>query len=223
MLLIKKPKRLALVISVLLVSVPAMAVEDDLCSPFQDGVVEESLVSRMLSAADDGYLYRIRKDSSRVGFCVDSQLREVSGTFTEFQGGLALGTPDGSDGQTMVAVNTASLETDNAVVDSVIKGKRFFDAGNFPQILFVSSGFEWTGERSAILTGDLTLRGETRRVHFDVELTNISEDLAGETDVVLFKATTSIRRSDFGMDTLSSVVSDTVKLCLSVEAIKHQG
>jgi polyisoprenoid-binding protein YceI len=216
-------KRLALGMSVLLLAVPAMAEEGDLCAPFQDGVVEESLVSRMLSAADDGHLYRIRKDSSQVGFCVDSQFREVSGTFGEFRGGLALGIPDDSDGQTMVVVKTASLETDHAAIDSLIKGKRFFDAENFPQILFVSSGFEWTGERSAILTGNLTLRGQTRPVRFDVELTNISEDLAGETDVVLFKATTSIHRSDFGMDTLSSLVSDTVRLCLSVEAIKYRG
>jgi len=222
MLLIKKLKRSVLAMSVLLAALPVMAVEDELCSPFLDGVVEESLVSRMLSAADDGHLYQIQKDSSQVGFCVGSQLSEVTGTFREFQGGLALGTPDGSNGQTMVAVNAASLETDHAAIDPMIKGKRFFDVANFPQILFVSSGFEWTGARSAILTGDLTLHGETRPVIFNVELTNISEDIAGQTDMILFKATTSINRSDFGMDTLSSLVSDTVRLCLSVEATKYR-
>jgi polyisoprenoid-binding protein YceI len=222
MLLIKKLKRSVLAMSVLLAALPVMAVEDELCSPFLDGVVEESLVSQMLSAADDGHLYQIQKDSSQVGFCVGSQLSQVTGIFREFQGGLALGTPDGSNGQTMVTVNTASLETDHAAIDSVIKGKHFFDVGNFPQILFVSTGFEWTGASSAILTGDLTLHGETRPVTFNVELTNISEDLAGQSDMILFKATTSINRSDFGMDTLSSLVNDTVRLCLSVEATKYR-
>lgn len=214
--------RSLLAVLVLLAAVPAKADEEDLCSPFRDGVVDESLVSDMLAAAEDGHLYQIQKASSKVGFCVDSQFKEVDGTFREFQGGLALGTPNGSNGQTMVMVNTASLETDHPVIDSLIKGERFFDTRNYPEILFVSTGFEWTGARSAVLTGNLTLHGETRPVVFSVELTNITEDMAGQTDMVLFKATTAINRSDFGMDTLSSLVSDTVRLCLSVEAVKHR-
>jgi len=222
MLSSKQLIRLLLAVLVLSAAMLAMADDGELCEPFKDGVVDESLVSDMLAAAEDGHLYQIRKASSQVGFCVDSQFREVAGTFREFQGGLALGTPDGSNGQTMVVVNTASLETDHAVIDPLIKSERFFDTRNYPEILFVSSGFEWTGARSARLSGDLTLHGVTRPVVFEVELTNLTEDLAGQTDMVLFKATTSINRSDFGMDTLSSLVSDTVRLCLSVEAIKYQ-
>jgi polyisoprenoid-binding protein YceI len=222
MLSINKRIRLVLAVSVMLAAMPAMATDEELCSPFKEGVVDESLVSNMLSAAEDGHLYRIQKATSQVGFCVDSQFTKVAGTFREFQGGLALGTQDGSNGQTMVVVNTASLETDHAVIESVIKGERFFDVENYPEILFVSTGFEWTGAQSARLTGDLTLHGVTRPVVFEVELTNITGDLAGRTDMVLFKATTSFQRSDFGMDTLSSLVSDTVRLCLSVEAVKYQ-
>lgn len=208
--------------ALLLAAIPAMADDDELCEPFKDGVVDESLVTSMLSAAEDGHLYRIQKASSKVGFCVDSQLSEVVGYFGEFQGGLALGTQDGSNGQTMVVVNTGSLETDHAVLDPLIKGERFFDVRNYPEILFVSSDFEWTGPRTAKLRGDLTLHGKTRPVVFDVELTNLTENLAGQSDMVLFKATASIQRSDFGMDTLSVLVNDTVRLCLSVEAIKYR-
>lgn len=214
--------RSLLAVLVLLAVMPTEAADEELCSPFKDGVVDESLVSNMLAAAEDGHLYQIQEASSQVGFCVASQFKEVAGTFREFQGGLALGTPDGSNGQTMVVVNTASLETDHAVIDPLIKGERFFDTRNYPVILFVSTGFKWTGARSAVLTGNLTLHGETRPVVFNVELTNITEDMAGQTDMVLFKATTAINRSDFGMDTLSSLVSDTVRLCLSVEAVKHR-
>jgi polyisoprenoid-binding protein YceI len=222
MLSSKQLIRSLLAMLVLPAAMLAMADEGELCEPFKDGVVDESLVSNMLAAAEDGHLYQIRKASSQVGFCVDSKFDEVVGSFGEFRGGLALGTPDSSNGQTMVVVKTASLETDHAVIDPLIKGERFFDTGNYPEILFVSSGFEWTGARSAVMTGDLTLHGETRPVVFNVELTNITEKMAGQTDMVLFKATTSINRSDFGMDTLSSMVSDTVRLCLSVEAIKYQ-
>jgi polyisoprenoid-binding protein YceI len=195
--------------------------DDELCEPFQDGVVDESLVARMLSAAHDGNLYRIRPESSRVGFCIDSQFNEIKGAFKDFKGGLALGADDGINGQTLVAVRTASLDTGGSLLEALLKGKRFFDVEKYPEILFVSNGFEWTGKDSALLKGDLTLHGVTRPVVFRVELTNITEDLAGKSNMILFKATTSISRSEFGMDTLSSVASDTVKICMSVEALKY--
>ena len=120
-----------------------------------------------------------------------------------------------------MVVRTASLDTGGSLLESLLKGKRFFDVKNYPEILFVSNGFEWTGKDTAVLKGDLTLHGVTRPVVFKVELTNITGDLAGKSNMILFKATTSISRSEFGMDTLSSVASDTVKICMSVEALKY--
>jgi polyisoprenoid-binding protein YceI len=199
------------------------AVEGDLCEPFRDSAVDEVLVERMLTAADNGYLYRIVAKSSRVGFCVDSEFNTVEGVFRDFRGGLALGAPNSSDGQTMVVVRADSLDTNGAVIESVIKSKRFFDVDEFPEILFVSNGFEWTSERTAVLKGDLTLHGVTRPVTFTVELSNLTEHQAGTTDRVLFKATTVISRAAFGMDALPSVIKDQVKLCLSVEAQKYRG
>jgi polyisoprenoid-binding protein YceI len=38
---------------------------------------------------------------------------------------------------------------------------------------------------------------------------------------ILVKATATINRSAFGMDTLSKLVSDDVQLCMSVEADKY--
>ena len=209
--------------SLLLVSASiGRAAGGDVCAPFKDGVVETSLVERMLAAAEDGNLYRIVADSSQVGFCVDSEFNTVEGVFRDFQGGLALGAQGSTDGQTLVVVRTASLDTDGALLEAMIKGRRFFDTAQYPEILFVSNDFEWTSARTAVLKGDLTLHGVTRPVVFDVELTNLTEQQAGETDMVLFKATTAISRNAFGMDALSTVVSDQVKLCLSVEAQKYR-
>jgi len=214
--------RSALAIMLLVTAMVGLADEDDLCSPFKDGLVDESLVARMLSAADNGHFYRIQADSSQVGFCVDSQFNDVKGSFKDFQGGLALGSGDSIDGQTMVVIKTASLDTDGAMLESIIKSKRFFDVQNYPEILFVSTGFKWTSDATAVLKGDLTLHGVTKPVIFSVEMTNLTRNQAGSTDMILFKATTAISRTDFGMDTLSSVVNDTVRLCMSVEAQKHQ-
>lgn len=206
----------------LLSALPSMAEEEmELCEPFRDGVVDESVLADMLAAADNGHLYRIDTASSKVGFCVDSQFKRVKGDFRDFQGGMALGRQGDGNPQTLVVIRTASLDTGGAIIENLIKSERFFDVDNYPEILFVGTGFRWTSSNTAVLKGELTLRGVTRSVVFDVTLNDIEDSRVEKGDKILVKATTTVKRSDFGMDTLSSVVSDDVSLCMSVEASQY--
>ncbi len=199
--------------------------EADVCAPFKYGMVDESIVAKMLASAEQGHLYRIKPASSRVGFCVDSPVGRIEGVFKDFTGGLTfVPTAESGDGQqAMVMVNTASLETDTPVIEGMLKGKKFFDTEKFPEILFVSREFRWVNAEEAILIGDLTMHGVTKQVGFHVEL--IGEETpdaqAGEQKIQV-KATTLISRSEFGLTSLSSVVSDMVSLCMTVEAVKFR-
>lgn len=197
--------------------------EVDLCEPFKDGKVDASLLTTMLSAAENGHLYRIQKSSSRMGFCVHSNLKEIEGEFKDFQGGLALQPEDNGEGQAMVVIKTGSVDVKGALVEKLIKGENFFDVEHNPEILFVSKGIEWTSPSSAQLKGDLTLRGITRPVIFEVSLTALDGTNASNAEKILVKATTDIDRTAFGMKALSSMVDDTVRLCMSVEARKYKG
>lgn len=195
--------------------------EEDVCAPFKDGVVDESIVSKMLAAANDGHLYRIKPSSSKVGFCVDSPIGMVEGEFKDFTGGLTFLQENVSkDEQALVMVNTASLETDGPFIEGMLKGRKFFDVKNFPEILFVSSDFKWVSETEAVLLGELTIHGVTKTVGFHVELIQQPGDHEQE-QRILVKATTLIRRSEFGLTALSAMVSDSVNLCMSVDAIKY--
>ena len=200
----------------------AQAEEVELCEPFTDGLVDESLLETMLSAAEDGHLYRIQQESSKVGFCVDSKLSRIEGDFTDFQGGIALDTGDTSNGQTMILIKAASLDTKGAFIESMLKGESFFDVENHPEILFVSNGFKWTGPDTAVLKGDLTMRGITKPVIFNVTLTALDGKQVKLAGKILVKATTTINRTDFGMDGLSALASKNVQLCMSVEALKFE-
>ena len=200
--------------------------ETGICSPFRDGNVDEARVATMLEAAHNGYLYRIKRDSSRIGFCVSSGWTQVKGEFRDFSGGLAL-VPDDrfttGEEQAMVMIRTASLDTRSEVVEGLIKGESFFDVEHYPEILFVSHGFVWTGSESAQIIGDLTMRGITRQVIFDVTLTPIEELGNSTVERMQVKAKTTIQRSDYGMVSMSGLVSDTVTLCMSVEAVRYGG
>ena len=205
----------------------ANAEEEDICSPFKNGKVDEQLLANMLDAADSGYLYRIKKDTSQVGFCVSSGWTEVKGDFHEFSGGLTLlpddNVTDSSDDQAMLIIRTASLDTRSTTVENLIKGESFFDVTKYPEILFVSHGFEWTGRNTAKILGDLTVHGVTRPVTLEVTLSPVKQLGNSTVERVLVKAKTTIQRSDFDMDNLPGLVSDTVTLCISVEAIRYSG
>lgn len=218
-----------LAISGLSLSHAADSNEGDLCSPFMDGKVEPSLIAAMLDAAQDGNLYRIDDDTSRVGFCVSSKFNEVKGDFHDVRGGLTLSTTTATsgDGQALLVINTASLDTKGSMIEHLIKSERFFDVEKYPEILFVSRGFEWTGQDTATIVGDLTVHGVTRAVVFDVTLTHVKdtsglEKISGKlSNRMLVKATTTIHRSQFGMDNMSKLVSDSVDLCMSVEVQRY--
>ena len=124
-----------------------------------------------------------------------------------------------SDGQTMVLIQSDSLETDGMLVRNMLKGENFFDVEDHPEILFVSHSFDWTGTDKAMLRGDLTLRGVTRPVTFHVTLTP-ANDAKGEKITV--EATTRIDRAKFGMDKLEKIADNEVQLCISAEAKKYE-
>ena len=220
--MMKLLKQFVVVATLLSGAVFAQAEEADVCSPFMDGKVDETLLATMLSAAQDGHLYRIQQDSSRVGFCVDSKLSRIEGSFKNFQGGISLAPGANNDGQTMVLIRTDSLETGGSLVQHMIKGENFFDVAHHPEVLFVSNGFKWTGPDTAVLKGKLTLRGITKPVIFNVKLTALDDKQIKRAGRILVKATTSINRADFGMEKLASLVEGNVQLCMSVEALKYE-
>ena len=220
--MMKRLKHIALIVALFTTTAFAFAEDAELCSPFMDGKVDAALLETMLSAAQQGHLYRIEKSSSRVGFCVDSKLSRIEGSFTDFQGGMSLDHGEQDDGQTMVLIKTSSLQTDSNLVNKMVKGEHFFDVKRHPEVLFVSDGFKWTGPDTAVLRGQLTLRGITKPVIFNVKVTTVDDEPIDQAKRVLVKATTSINRADFGMDELTTVVEGNVQLCMSVEAIKYE-
>jgi len=214
-----KDLKVALVSLLLILSTPAAAGDDNLCKPFEDAQIDKSLINTMLQAADDGHLYRIKQGSSRMGFCVNSPLGVVEAEFKNFKGGLAL-KDTRQDGHALVTIEVDSLDTNSFVIENMLKSESFFDSEEYPEILFVSSGMEWIGEKRAVLKGDLTMHGVTKPVAFYVDLLE-AKDGKGE-EMLTVKATTTIQRSEFGMYTLSPVVDDRVSLCMSIDAERYQ-
>ena len=94
----------------------------------------------------------------------------------------------------------------------------FFDAIKFPSASFKSTQVEAAGEGRLKVTGNLTIKDITRPVVLDVVL-NKADKLGDGRGIIGFDATTTIKRSDFGVGLYVPNVGDEVKLSITTEAI----
>ncbi|MDZ4095520.1 MAG: YceI family protein, partial [Paracoccaceae bacterium] len=98
----------------------------------------------------------------------------------------------------------------------------FFAATEDEMVSFVSTGVEVTGEKTAKITGDLTLNGVTKVVVLDAVLNQLGDHPVEGKPWAGFNASTVLVRSDYGLGLFAPYVSDEVPVTISVEAMKAE-
>lgn len=119
-----------------------------------------------------------------------------------------------------------SITTGNDQRDGHLKSADFFDVENHPEFTFKSTSIKKKGGEDFEVTGDLTLRGVTKTVTFNVEAGGIVKDPWGQVKAG-FSVSGKINRKDFGLNWSAVteaggvVVSDEVKIQAEVEYVKQ--
>jgi polyisoprenoid-binding protein YceI len=128
-----------------------------------------------------------------------------------------------------VVIDAASIDTREPRRDDHLRSADFFDVAKFPTLAFKSTRIELAGDGKLRMTGDLTIRGVTRPVTFEVTgPTPAIKDIAGNSRVGA-SATTTINRKDFGLvwnralDSGGVVVSDEVAITVDLEMTRRPG
>lgn len=193
--------------------------DNRICAPFLGGVVDPAIVKSMLQASEEGRLYRIQPKSSKVGFCVNSAAGRIEARFKGIQGGLALRREVwGDKSQMLVMVDTNSLAMEKDYLKNMLKSEYFLDTYTYSKILFVSTKLWWRNQHDAFLEGNLTMHGVTKPIYFNVQISTVpNRDPKSVADIVV-TAKSFINRSDFDMKNLTMLVSDSVELCMRIEA-----
>ena len=123
----------------------------------------------------------------------------ILGSFEEFDGQFAYDPEDLDASSAEIEVQVDSLTSNHAERDRHILGEDFLNAGEFPTATFSSTGFESTGENEGVLTGDLTLHGETQEIEMPVTLMGEGDDPWGNYRAG-FEGSTTLTLSDYGID-----------------------
>ena len=207
-------------LSALLVLSVAVAVAGEPCRPFEDGRVDAELLEVMRGAAREGRLYRVVPGNSKVGFCVRHfPLQEFRGEFTNIVGGLAMPSATQQYGQALLLIHTTDLEVSNEALAPLVKSHKFMDTSRYPEILFVGRAFEWQAPLQGYIYGDITLRGKTQPIVFNIGIDVLEEGSGDLPDRIFLKGTGQVSRYQFDMRSYRFMVSETVRLCLAVEMV----
>ena len=176
--------------------------------------------------------FDIDKPHTHVGFSIRHFFTKVEGRFQDFGGTIVYDEKDPAASSVNVAIQTASIFTDNEKRDAHLRTGDFFAADSFPTITFKSSKVVPAGKTRFKVYGDLTMRGVTKPVVLDAEFLGMGQVALGGRSMGTkagFDATTTINRQDFGitwnktLDQGGVMLGDEVEITLLVEANLAEG
>lgn len=150
----------------------------------------------------------------------------VMGMFREVEGQFEYDEETKQLTSGMLTFKSKSVFTNHDKRDGHLRNEDFLNSGKFPDITFEITGFESTGSNTGIVTGDLTLLGNTRPVDVSVTLNKAAEYPIGHEDYTLgMTAETTIQRSEWGMTygIDQQLVGDEVRLRFGLEAVRESG
>jgi len=171
--------------------------------------------------------YAIDPTHSRIGFVTrHAMVTKVRGSFNEYEGSGYFDAENPTRSHLELTIQAKSIDTRNADRDAHLRGNDFFDMDTYPEIRFVSTGVEKVDDSNYRVTGDLTIKGVTKPVTVDFELTGAAVDPFGNYRIGLEGGTT-INRKDWNvtwnapLETGGVLVGEKVGLEFEVSAIKQ--
>src|SRR3982074_876679 len=126
-------------------------------------------------------------------------ISNVRGEFSKVSGNVVLAPSDSTKSPVEVIVDATTINTREPQRDEHLRSADFLDVANHPTITFRSKKITPAGPDHYKVTGDLTIRGVTREVTFDVEGPGPAvKDPWGNVRTGV-SATAKINRKDFGL------------------------
>jgi len=170
--------------------------------------------------------YNLDPAHTRLGFVArHAMVTKVRGSFTDVSGSGYFDQANPSQSHLELTIVAKSVDTGNADRDAHLRGNDFFDMDQFPEINFKSTAVGGSGSTYTV-TGDLTIKGTTKPVTFDLEMTGPVTDPWGNSRIGL-EGSTSINRKDWGVNWNAALeaggvlVGEKVTLEFDISAVKQ--
>jgi polyisoprenoid-binding protein YceI len=148
----------------------------------------------------------------------------IHGRFDRMTGKVVFD-PAAKTGSLEAKVATSSVTTGDAKRsdgvrsrDEHLRSADFFNSAEFPEMVFKSTRFNFSGDNVESIEGNLTMVGVTKPVKLNVSTFKCAPHPFNKKAMCGAYVEGVIKRSDFGMKFGVPAISDEVRLAISVEA-----
>ncbi|MFV5343771.1 YceI family protein [Acinetobacter oleivorans] len=141
-----------------------------------------------------------------------------SANFSDIQGVIKVDNAKPANSSVNVTIPLSSVNTNVPALDKEFQEEAWFNAAKYPNITFKSTKVETKDKKHFKITGDLTVKGVTKPVVLDAVLNKQGEHPMAKVPAIGFNATTSFKRSDFGLGNYVPNVGDKITVNITTEA-----
>ena len=143
---------------------------------------------------------------SKIKFVIKNFGLSVDGTFSGVKGTILFNSKNIEKSEITLSVNSNTVDTDNKERDKHLKKEDYFSVEKFPLISFTSTKIsKKIGLNKYLINGNLTIKGITKLIEFEVTISNKDE-------ILTIKGTLQLSRKTYKIGGSSMVLSDNVKL-----------
>lgn len=158
------------------------------------------------------------RSHSQINFVADALLISAHGYFERFDGEIQIDRENLENSSIRLVIEAASINTRNERRDNHLRSADFFDAANHPQITFTSTSIRRVDEKNAVITGELTIRGNTRTIEVPAQIVFL-RDTSGR-----FRGQFQLNRKEFGVSYNSTMnpIEDMVTVQFDFHLVDQQ-
>ena len=170
----------------------------------------------IFSMASVAQKYKPADEGSKVHFIIKNFGIDTGGDISGLTGDINFVPANVTKSSFDVSADVGTIDTDNANRDKHLRSNEYFDVEKYPVITLKSTRVNRTNKSASgwyHFTGTLTIHGVTKPIAFPFRATKKGKDY-------LFVGGFTINRLDYGVGKSSSVLSNSVKVSMSVLAKK---
>ncbi len=137
--------------------------------------------------------------------------------FRDFDVEFSLDNENLSNSSLNVNINVDSIDSGTTKFDKHLVSEDMFDTAKFPKATFTATDFVMTAADKMDITGDLTIKDVTRSVVLNTKINKAANHPMSKVPTIGISASTTIKRSDFGVSYATPHVGDEVKISIEAE------
>jgi polyisoprenoid-binding protein YceI len=144
------------------------------------------------------------------------------GRMTDFEGYFIFDQDKVENSKVEIIIKPQGVATDSKDLDIVLQGELWFNSKRYPEIKFVSSDINITGDNQGDVQGWLNMIGKEEPVTLHVKFNKTGIHPQTQQYVAGFSGDVILNRAHFGMDNYVPLVGEEVRIHIEVEGTRQE-